>query len=161
MKDSTERAAWISAAAVIVAALIGAMVNTTSRPAVETPAQPGSQPRQTRNEPAAPMPQQPQNAAISGRQGYDVSAWVPKGKTYIDPKTAFVYAVDDIDDPGGFLHVDGAFSWYTTPDGKRHETLGYPLGFRDDFEYRGRRFAFVIEEIDYRGKRVKIRIREL
>lgn len=163
MRESAERAAWITALGVVVAALIGAVATICARqpadlPVQDAPAESRPSLTLTTTEPPA-MSTTDADKSAAGQAAYNISVWVSEGKSYIDPETGFVYAIDEIDNQK-WLHADGALSRYTTPDGKAHERFRYPVGYRVNFQYRGRHFFFAIEEVDYPAKSAKIRIRQ-
>lgn len=91
---------------------------------------------------------------------YEVVKVVGEQKAYVDQETGFVFAVDEITN---FLGTRGVLSRYTLPDRTR-SIIGinrWLVGHRVDFQYQGRKFFMVIEEIDYNQKNATIRIKEI
>jgi hypothetical protein len=91
---------------------------------------------------------------------YDEEAEVEEGHSYTDKETGFVFAVDQIS-TGLFGERSGALSRYTLPDGAAKRPYRLRAGHRVQFEYRGRKFFMVMEDIDYARRVSKIRIKEI
>lgn len=161
-------AAVIGAAAVIVAALINAhcssqhipsetgVANTPSanQPSVTTQSSPSPMSASERQEEARP-------AENPNRVLYEEVAEVAEGKSYIDKETNFVFAVDEITNGLFKGMTTGVLCRYTLPDGTFGDMFRRQVGDRTDFQYQGRKFFMVIEDVDYDRKVAKIRIREM
>jgi hypothetical protein len=167
MKDSKERAAIITAISVIIAALIGGVFTYISRSSERAIS---SNSNTNNSAPSTPQPvthnnnsSQPEIKHVGSNsngthQLYEAVGVVAEDKVYIDPETGFVFAVDEI---SSFLGGRGVLSRYTLPDGTREDVYRWPVGHRVDFQYQGRKFYMVIEDIDYDQKSAKIKIKEI
>jgi len=91
---------------------------------------------------------------------YEEEAEVEEGHSYTDKETGFVFAVDQIS-TGLLGERSGALSRYTLPDGAVKRPYRLKAGHRVQFEYRGRKFFMVMEDIDYGRKVAKISIKEI
>lgn len=93
---------------------------------------------------------------------YEVVTEVAQDKSFVDPETGFVFAVDEINKGPWWVLIPstGVLCRYTTPDGTQSDMYRRPVGFRADFLYQGHKYFMVIEDIDYQRKTAKIRIRE-
>jgi hypothetical protein len=90
---------------------------------------------------------------------------VAEHKAFVDAETGFSFRVDEIDD-GTFLwglvpRADGALSQYTLPSGVTEELFRYPVGHRVPFDFGGRKFVFVIVDVEYKTRRAVVRVDEL
>jgi hypothetical protein len=165
MRDSTEKAAIITAiGGIIVAVITGifllmskradSVVNNSNMNSIS----PSPQSVASKSPNTGSPINTNQSVGDVPNQRYEVVAEVGEDKSYIDPETGFVYAVEEITDLRG---TRGAFSNYTLPDGTFQSNRMWPIGYRVNFLYRGRNFFMVIEDIDYQRKVAKIRIKEI
>ena len=164
MRDSTVKAAIITAISGVIVAVITGLFMLMSRPTDSVVNNPNtssafSNPRSFASK--SPDMANPVNANQSvgdvPNQRYEVVVEVGEDKSYIDPETGFVYAVEEITDLRGRR---GAFSNYTLPDGTFQSNRMWPIGYRVNFHHRDRKFFMVIEDIDHQRKVAKIRIKE-
>jgi hypothetical protein len=165
MRDSTEKVAIITAISGIIVAVITGLFMLMSKHTdsvvnkPNTSGTPSSTPQSFASK--SPDMANPVNTNQSvgdvPNQRYEIVAEVGEDKSYIDPETGFVYAVEEITDLRG---TRGAFSNYTLPDGTFQSNRMWPIGYRVNFNYRGRKFFMVIEDIDNQRKVAKIRIKE-
>jgi hypothetical protein len=165
MKNSTERAAVISAVGVIVAAVIGGIFVYLSRPADKVVNNTNDHSLYSTPQPVTPQSTEANSSTVNKsntipHEMYEAVAEVGESKTYIDKETGFVFAVDQIS-TGLFGERSGALSRYTLPDGTIKRPYRLKPGYRVDFQYQGRKFFMVIEDVDYGRKVAKIRIKEI
>lgn len=164
MRDSTERAAIWGAIAVIIAAIITGIFTYISKSSDKVASNTNDHAPYATPKPTTPQPpaESSSNEKLSNnsapRKMYVMEAEVGEGKSYTDEETGFVFAVDEITD---WLNTTGVLSRYTLPDGTSKGMYRWPVGHRVDFQYQGRKFFMVIEDIDYNKKVAKIKIKEM
>ena len=110
------------------------------------------------NQQASGSPSDGPKPAPPNDKAYEVVKDVGEDQAFVDPETGFVFSVEEITD---WLGTRGVFSFYTFPNGQTKGTYRWPLGHRDEFEYQGRRFYFVIQDINYNLKTATIKIKEI
>lgn len=167
-RSGTITAAIIAALATILAALIGYCA--TLPKSSETSATNKSSNNQTPVTTPQPAPSNPpattnsedkeQATSTPASELYEAAADVGEGKSYTDKETGLVFAVDEITSGLFKGHITGVLCRYTLPDGTKARMLRRKVGDRTDFQYQGRKFFMVIEDIDYDQKIARIRIRE-
>jgi hypothetical protein len=150
--------ALIGATGVVVAAWIG-VSNTDVGPEAKAPssavAPHSGQVYEDQGKPN-PKPRLVSREGPTVVEPYEVTAAVGEGGAFVDPKTGFVFAADEITD---FLGATGALSRYTLPDGTRGQRFRYQVGHRIDFEFKDGKYYMVIERIDYDKKQVHIKLK--
>ena len=88
---------------------------------------------------------------------------VEEHKSFVDAETGFAFTTQEVDDGkllGGVLgRADGVLSWYQLPNGSYGRGLWrYQEGHRVPFDFAGKRYFFVIADIDYKTKRTTVRV---
>lgn len=107
--------------------------------------------------------------ATSTRKPYQVVKEVAEEKSYFDPETGFIFTVSYISNLFGIGITKWVVIKYTLPDGTTYElpaptdplikTLS--VGHTINFQFQGRKFYMVIEDIDYEKETITIMIREI
>lgn len=156
MRESTEKAAIWGVVGVVLAALITGFFTYMSRSSDRTASHvlDSSSPRPTTS---IDSTEKPTKRSVP-RKAHETEAEVGEGKSFTDEVTGFVFAVDEITD---WLNTSGVLSRYTLPDGTKERMHRWPVGHRVDFEFQGRKFFMVIQDIDYERKIAKIKIKEI
>lgn len=88
---------------------------------------------------------------------------IEEHKSFVDAETGFAFTTQEVDDGtllwGILPRADGVLSWYQLPNGSYGRGLWrYQEGHRVPFEFAGRRYFFVIADIDYKTKRTTVRV---
>ena len=95
---------------------------------------------------------------------YGTEARIAEGKSYVDPGTGFVFAVDEISNfwlSRVLAPNAGVLCRYTLPDGTASDMYRRKVGTRVDFQYLGRKYYMAITDVDYSQKVATIVIKEI